>query len=414
MNQDNTNKTSTAATNVAPKLFSISFCNIREQSSNINPVHHHLQSINPYALFLTETKIKPLSPNDNTILSPHLKCPGYNLLSSFFPNGGVCAFIRSDVQTLHLKQFDLSNPGFQLFWLKISLPHTTKYICTLYRSPNSNNHELLFDHLSKSIETITLQSPRSEIIVLGNFNIHNYDWLSYSSNVTNPAGREAEAFAVVNDLTQVIAKPTRVPDRAGEKANTLDLVLTSNASIYSPPTVSSPLGNSDHCLITLRHDFLPHLDRPFAPQRVFHYSKADWDSLRTFYSSYPWSSDFSNDPSSFASFITDAILLGMDLFIPSSYKSGKKNSPKWFNSQCTMAVNNKNHYFKEWKRLQTQHSRTSFIKSRNTCSKTIKNAKSSFVQHISKKSLPARLALAPFGLWPKLSPKTFANHLSLH
>ena len=30
------------------------------------------------------------------------------------------------------------------------------------------------------------------------------------------------------------------------------------------------------------------------------------------------------------------------------------------------------------------------------------------------KSLPARLALAPFGLWPKLSPKTFANHLSLH
>ena len=70
----------------------------------------------------------------------------------------------------------------------------------------------------------------------------------------------------------------------------------------------------------------------------------------------------------------------MDLFIPSSYKPGKKNSPKWFNSQCTKAVNNKNHYFKEWKRLQTQHSRTSFIQSRNTCSKTIKNAKSPFVQ----------------------------------
>ena len=30
------------------------------------------------------------------------------------------------------------------------------------------------------------------------------------------------------------------------------------------------------------------------------------------------------------------------------------------------------------------------------------------------KSLPARLVLAPFGLWPKLSPKTFANHLSFH
>ena len=155
------------------------------------------------------------------------------------------------MQTLHLKQFDLSNPGFKLFWLKVSLPHATKYICTLYRSPNSNKHELLFDHLSKSIETITLQSPRSEIIVLGDFNIHNSGWLSYSSSVTNPAGREAEAFAIVNDLTQVISEPTRVPGRAEGKANNIDLFLTSNPRIYSPPTVSSPLGNSDHCLLNL-------------------------------------------------------------------------------------------------------------------------------------------------------------------
>ena len=370
---------STAATNVAPKLFSISFCNIRGLSSNINPVHH-LQSINPYALFLTETKIKPLDPSNSTVLPPHLKCPGYELFSSFFPNGGVCAFIRSDVQTLHLNHFDLSNPGFELFWLKISLPHATKYICTLYRSPNSNNHELLFDHLSKSIETITLQSPHSEIIVLGDFNIHNSDWLSYSSNFTNPVGREAEAFDIVNDLTQVVLEPTRVSDRAGDKANTLDLFLTSNPSIHSPPTVSSPLGNSDHCRITLRHDFLPQLDRPLSTQRVFHYRKADLDSLRTCYSSYHWSSGFSNDLSSLASFIIDTILFGIDLFIPSCYKPGKKNSPKWFNSQCANAGNVKNHYFKEWKRPQTQHSRTSFIKSHNTCSKTIKNAKSSFFQ----------------------------------
>ena len=390
MIQNNIKNSSTAATNVAPKLFSISFCNIRGLSSNINPVHHHLQSINPYALFLTETKIKPLDPSNSTVLSPHLKCPGYELFSSFFPNCGVCAFIRSDMQTLHLKQIDLSNPGFQLFWLTI-----------------------LFDHLSKSIEAITLQSPRSEFIVLGDFNIHNSDWLSYSSNVTNPAGREAEGFAIVNDLTQVISEPTRVPDHAGDKANTLDLFLTSNPSIYSPPNVSSPLGNSDHCLITLRHDFLPHLDRPFAPQRVFHYSKADWDSLRTFYSSYPWSSGFSNDPSSLASFITDAMLLGMDLFI-SSYKPGKKNSPKWFNSQCAKAVNNKNQYFKEWKRLQTQHSRTSFINSRNTCSKIIKNAKSSFFQRISNNIASSQAGSRSFWSMAKVVSQNFANHLSLH
>ena len=80
-----TNISSTAVTNVAhSKLFSISFCNIRGLSSNLNSVHQHLQSSSPHVLFLTETKIRPLDPNDNSILSPHLKCPGYELFSSFY------------------------------------------------------------------------------------------------------------------------------------------------------------------------------------------------------------------------------------------------------------------------------------------------------------------------------------------
>ena len=83
-------------------------------------------------------------------LSPHLKCPGYELFSSFFPNSGVCAFIHSDAQSFHLPQFDLLSPGFQLIWPKISRPNTSKFICTLYRSHNSTNHDLLFDHLTLS------------------------------------------------------------------------------------------------------------------------------------------------------------------------------------------------------------------------------------------------------------------------
>ena len=75
----------------------------------------------------------------------------------------------------------------------------------------------------------------------------------------------------------------------------------------------------------------------------------------------------------------------MDLFIPSSYKPCKKNSPACFNSQCTKAVNNKTHYIKESKLLQTQHSRTYFIHSHNTCSKNHHSCKSSFVQRINNK-----------------------------
>ena len=164
-----TNIISTAVTNVAhSKLFSISFCNIRGLSSNRNSVHLHLQSSNHHALFLTETKIRPLDLNDNSILFPHPKCPGYELFSSFFPDGGVCAFICSDVQSSRLPQFDLANPGFQLIWMKNSLPNTSKLICTLYCSPNSTNHELLFDHLSKTIDKLlfNLHSLKSSSLVI--------------------------------------------------------------------------------------------------------------------------------------------------------------------------------------------------------------------------------------------------------
>lgn len=59
---------------------------------------------------------------------------------------------------------------------------------------------------------------------------------------------------------------TRIPDRAGNKPNALGLFLTSNHYIYFLPNVSSPIVNSDQCP---RHEFIPHLDRPIAPQRFF-------------------------------------------------------------------------------------------------------------------------------------------------
>ncbi|KAG1664223.1 hypothetical protein GQR58_019902 [Nymphon striatum] len=43
-----------------------------------------------------------------------------------------------------------------------------------------------------------------------------------SPDTTNPASRNAEAIAIVNDLSQLVSEPTRIPDRAGDKANTQD------------------------------------------------------------------------------------------------------------------------------------------------------------------------------------------------
>jgi len=130
-------------------------------------------------------------------------------------------------------------------------------------------------------------------------------------------------------------------DADADRSSFSDYRSITNPDTYSNPILDSPLGNSDHCLITLHHNFVSHQDRSSSPQKVFHYSKADWDSLRNFFTACPWYSGLSNEPSSLAAFITNTFHLGMDLFIPSSYKHGKKSSPKWFTSQCAKAVKHK-------------------------------------------------------------------------
>lgn len=63
--------------------------------------------------------------------------------------------------------------------------------------------------------------PHSRIIILRDFNAHKFDYLTYSPDIFNPGGHDAEAFAIVNDQTQAISDPTRIPDGARDKTNTL-------------------------------------------------------------------------------------------------------------------------------------------------------------------------------------------------
>ena len=73
------------------------------------------------------------------------------------------------------------------------------------------------------------------------------------------------------------------------------------------------------------------------------------------------------------------------MFIPSSYKPGKKLSPKWFTSQCATAVTHKNHRFNQWKLHQTLQSRALFVQACNICSKPINHAKFSLIKCINNK-----------------------------
>ena len=78
--------------------------------------------------------------------------------------------------------------------------------------------------------------------------VHHQVWLS--SPFTDHPGELAYNFAILHDREQLVPQPTRIPDRLGDTPNILNLFLTSNPSAYAV-SLSSPLGSSDHSLISV-------------------------------------------------------------------------------------------------------------------------------------------------------------------
>ena len=173
-------------------------------------------------------------------------------------------YAKDDLNFDRLPQFELRNSAeFNVMWSRIKLQGHVIYSCFVYRSPNFPKEDTLieFDHLSDSVDEILRLSPEAEITFAGDFNAHNVQWLQFS-NRTDDVGLCVETFSVLNDLTQLVDKPTRKPDNKGQDPHLLDLFLTSHPDKYSV-AVNSPLGGSDHCLVSTSFRF-----NCLAPNRV--------------------------------------------------------------------------------------------------------------------------------------------------
>src|ERR1044072_8788932 len=250
-------------------IFFINFCNIRGLHSNFHFVEHHLSSSRPHLLFLTETQMFERSDSKPYFVS------SYSLYPQFSAKGGCCAYVRNDVVCSRVSNLESSE--LSTLWLKLSCNSTTKFICSVYLSPNSTDYPKFFDYLNSKIEHILSSSPFSEIIILCDFNVHHRQWLSSSSH--DPAGEFAFQFSIQNNLEQLVHFPTHIPDRLGDEPNILDLFLTSYPSPYAIK-LFPPLGSSDHLLISVSSSISSGLPQerppPLGKRRLWYFGAANW------------------------------------------------------------------------------------------------------------------------------------------
>ena len=112
---------------------------------------------------------------------------------------------------------------------------------------------MVFDSISFNIDEVLLINSPANVFVFGDFNVYYKDWLTYSGGTDGP-GELCYNFSILNDPTQMVIFPTRIPDCDSHSRTILDLFQSSDRSICSTmPSLS--LGNSDHVVVSVSIDF---------------------------------------------------------------------------------------------------------------------------------------------------------------
>ena len=92
--------------------------------------------------------------------------------------------------------------------------------------------------------------------------------------------------------------------------------------------------------------------------------------------------------------ITEVILSGMEANIPYSFPSTKPNKP-WFNSTCSRAIRRSDAAFRDYRRVQTPETHSTYISSRNRAKSILRDSINSFsVANAIIFLVPLRLALS--------------------
>ena len=283
---------------------------------------------------------------------------------------------KIEINTPIARLIDLESPHFDGLCLKIYLLPTTIFSCFCYCSPNATDFLSFFEYLATCRESLLTSHLHAEVLYIGDFNVHHTDWLQSTHTVVG--GIEAFHFSISNELEQIIKHLTIVPDHHDHAANTLDLFFTSNPQKYTY-TVSSPLGSSDHCTVSVTSSFTPPPPIPPTQHHLWHFENAQFADMRDFLLDFPWN-DYclqTRDPDLVATEVGEVMDSGMRAYIPYSLITFSPSNP-WFDRACSSAILDREGEHRLYQASPSELTHVTFISASNRCSAKNRRAHSSF------------------------------------
>lgn len=168
-----------------------------------------------------------------------LNIKNYNLFRSDRKKGrggGVLLYVRDSIRATEVSTVEVFS---EHVWCKIKTDHVTQelYIGVCYRSPN---HKLFPDN-SKELMNVINEMHGKPMILMGDFNYPDICWNSNSFKNT-----ESGIFLDCIENNYLIQHSLD----ANRGTAILDLVFTSEPDLIDCVKVLSPLGSSDHNMLT--------------------------------------------------------------------------------------------------------------------------------------------------------------------
>ena len=268
----------------------------------------------PAVIALSETWL------DDSVFDSEVSLPSYRLLRHDRDRrgGGVAIYVSDSISIHSVSRCSSS----ELLSVELVTKSGLLLLAVLYRPPNLDTD---FSLLDSAITTLNI-SNSSNTIIVGDFNI---DLLASSSSAAADLLSLMSGFG----LHQLVTSPTRVTSNS---SSLIDHVYCSNHHLVDCLSVSSELGSSDHCSLSV------HLStcKPVLPsirRRIWLYQQTDFDALNSALEDSLPPEDIltGGDVNNTWSLFKTAFLDTMHRFIPSKFISCKKSLPPWLTGEVT-------------------------------------------------------------------------------
>ena len=227
---------------------------------------------NPHVIAVTESFL------DDEILNSELFHHDYLVLrrDRNRHGGGVLLAVHTSIPAI--RRYDLETDC-ELLWAELTLLSRKMLVGVYYRPPGSSCDSLY--ELRRSFSSIPGSQP---FLVCGDFNAPSINWDTVSPTSSSSISSTLCDLALDFHLTQLVREPTR-------ESHILDLLLTSDDSLFREVTVTDNLPGTDHSAV--RFSLATRPPPSSAPKRtVFNFKKANFDEFREKLSNASWDDIF--------------------------------------------------------------------------------------------------------------------------